>query len=153
MPLVLAPLLIGFLALLSVVIVLGLHQTINMWLRSLVDALQHPTGGIVTRVVASPLALLATGIRYVVNQVDSKLSHFANASLPMVTGLLASMAVLIKETYRAYTAVATDWTDALLHLRHRTIPREIAKKVTPVRLAAAAAGALVGKSISLERKD
>jgi hypothetical protein len=152
MPLVF-PAEIAFVAMIAAFGAFLLLRTETMWLRPLVQALQHPHGAWWKRVVLKPLAVVAAATLYVEKQVRLALSHFASASLHMLTRWFNGLASSIHHTYKELSELAPDWAGAFGHFRHHTMPREINRKVIPVKVAAAHAGALAGRVGARERAN
>src|SRR6266540_234401 len=152
MPLVF-PVEIAFVAMVAAFGAFLLLRTETMWLRPLVQALQHPHGSWWKRVVLKPLAVVATATLFVEKHVRLALSHFASGSLHMLTRWFNGLAASVHHFVKEVGDLAPDWADSFAWFRHRTLPREITKKTAPIKLAAAHAGALAGRSISVGRAN
>jgi len=150
MPLVF-PVEIAFVAMIAALGAFLLLRTETMWLRPLVQALQHPHGSWWKRVVLKPLAVVASATLYVEKHVRLALSHFAVGSLHLLTrwfnGLASSSHFLVKEIGDFADSLA----DSVSILIHHKIPAIAHRIVAPVDARARAALRLAHRSISLIR--
>jgi len=132
MPIV-APVLIGFMVVMSALVVVGMHHTSTLWLRSLLNGLAHPRGGFLKRAAFGPLRLLGIGVLRIEHYVRVAMSWWANAYMRVLAhwfnGLRAAWHGFISEV----AEVPHDVADALGYLRHHTIPHLINISLWPVR--------------------
>jgi hypothetical protein len=152
MPEVLARLLILLWPLIAGFGYLVLHRTENVWLRPLVEALQHPHGSWIKRLVFKAASFLAKSVLYVERQVRASLSHAAAASLGLITGWLNSLAALAHYGFAEVEHLGNDVADALGYLVHHRIPAMIHAIAHPIDVRARAALGLSHRSISLIRE-
>jgi len=143
---------IAFVAMVAAFGAFLLLRTETMWLRPLVQALQHPHGSWWKRVVLKPLAVVAEATLYVEKHVRLALSHFASGSLHMLTrwfhGLAASVHHLVKEI----GDFADDLARAISVLIHHKIPAIVHRITAPIDARARAALRVAHRSISLIRE-
>lgn len=110
-----------------------LSVTAKLWLRPLVQALQHPHGAWWKRVLLKPVEAVARATLYVEKHVQLALSRFASGSLHLLTRWFNGMAVAVHWTYKELGLIAHDVSHALTILRVHTIPHLIHVAVSPVR--------------------
>lgn len=148
MPLVF-PVTVELLALLAVLVALALSRTETIWLRPLVESLQHPRGSWWKRMALKPLAAVAVATLYIERAVRHALSNFAHGSLHLLTRFFAGLAATFHHTYADYAKGWHEWADAFAWFRHKTMPATIHKQVAPANARAKAAQREAARSISL----
>jgi hypothetical protein len=126
------PVEVAFVAFVAAVGAFLLYRTEVMWLRPLVQGLQHPHGAWWKRLLLKGAAGVAAATLYVEKQVRLALSHFAAGGLHMLSRVFSALAAAFHFTYRELGLIAHDVADALAYLRHHTIPHLIHAAVTPV---------------------
>lgn len=134
-------------------LVIALVATEPLWLRSLLNALSHPSGGFFKRTVFKALGLVVKGVLYVERIVLGAVSGAAAAGLGLVTRWLNGLSTLALHTFKELGEIAWDTANSLSVLRHQTMPKYVGAKVAPVRAQAAGAAVLGRRSISLGRKN
>lgn len=122
---------------------------LKMGVRPLLKAASTPQGGIVSEVTGAVPRAVASGLLWIERQVESALSHFAAAGLPVGAGWLSSQAVLARETYKEFNALAQDTLEAFGILRRQTLPRVAKAAAAPALNRAKAAQKQANRSISL----
>jgi hypothetical protein len=110
----------------------GMHRTINDWLTSQLTALLHPHGNVLTRAALKPLALAASGILWIVNQVDHAVSKAASHASAAVAHWLHGLTSWFTHVFSAAEAFAVDVEHAFGRLVHHTIPHAIHVATVPI---------------------
>jgi len=144
---------IAFVAMIAALGTFLLYRTETMWLRPLVQALQHPHGSWWKRVILKPVLAVAAATLYVEKHVRLALSHFAAGSLHLLTRWFNGLAAAMHYTYKELGELAPSWADSFALFRHQTLPRELNRKVIPVKVAAAHAGTVAGRVNTRERAN
>lgn len=142
MPVLLAPILIAFLAVASAIVCLVLMNTASVWLRPIIKALTANHHNFWVKVLTAPLKLVGKGVLQVQHTVTASLSHFVGASLKPLTGWLNAMATVERETVLHISGLAKATYDAFNILRHTVIPGLIRAAVNPVNVIATRADKL-----------
>ena len=149
MPLVAGGLLISLLLLLQVLGLLALHKTSLPLVRGLLGGWAEQKGFRRWFLRAIGAVALGNAIEWVVHRVRQAVARAALVNLDAVTLYLRDLGMIAHYTYKELGDLAPSWADSFAIFRHRTVPHAINTKVIPVKVAAAHAGALAGRSISL----
>jgi hypothetical protein len=123
---------IAWVAMISAVGAYMLYRTETMWLRPLVQALQHPHGAWWKRVVLKAAGAVAAATLYVEHKVRLALSHYASGSLHLLTRWFNSLASSWHFLVKEFGEITTDVAHTLGVLIHHTIPHMIRAAVRPV---------------------
>lgn len=142
MPVIIAPVLIGLVAVMATIVCMVLMQTASTWLRPIIKALTANHHNFFVKVLTAPVRLVAKGVLQIQHTVTASLSHYVGATLKPVTAWLNGLSVIVGETSLHISGLAKATYDALNILRHTTIPRLIKLAVDPVRVIAVRADKL-----------
>jgi len=142
MPVVVAPVLISFVILITVLVLYELLRKVVVWLRPALNFLFANHASFWRRVLLYPIRVVAAGIIHIEHAVSTSLSHAVAWALQPVTGFLNGSANIVEEIGLHLGSWAQATYDALNTLRNVTVPRLIRAAVDPVRLLAVQAKAL-----------
>jgi hypothetical protein len=155
MPLVLAPLLLGFGAVMVALVLYAMHIAAPTWLRSLLNTLAHrqPGENIFLTTALAPERLLVKGLDYVFHRTRHRIAAAVGLQLHPLALWLGALGSLWQVYVRAQDATVGAFADGVFHLRHKTMPREITRRVHPVAVTADHALAGSRRSISLNQRE
>lgn len=153
MPIVIAPLLVGFAVLATGFVLLSMHHTMQAWLRPFIDELAHPRGNFIKKVAYAQLSLITRAVGRIEHRVGSAISHAAASRMvhlaKWIGGLVAFVLVVPRELERLGDTIA----DAMARLVSHTIPRAIHRETKPIDARAKAAQKSANRSISLTQRN
>jgi hypothetical protein len=154
-PLVLAPLLLGFGAVGVAFVLYSMHIAAPTWLRSLLNSLAHrqPGENIIVTAALAPERLLVKGLDYVFHRTRHRIAAAVGLQLHPLALWLGALGSLWQVYVRAQDATVGAFADGVFHLRHKTMPREITRRVHPVAVTADHALADSRRSISLNQRE
>lgn len=137
MPLVLAPLLLGFGVICGFLVLYGLSQTSQVHTGSSADAEQ---GGLVGWLKTALNMSIGGQILHLANKaIRSTVSHWAEAHLRAVAAWFGALSTLALGLFTGHGDLAEATDEALAHLTHVTIPRDAKKAAAPAKAQARAA--------------
>lgn len=152
MPLII-PLDVAFVAFIAAFGVFLLMRTEAMWLRPLVQALQHPHGSWLKRQAFKALGAVAAATLFIEKQVRLSLSHFAAGSLHLLTRFFAGLAASTHYAVKELGDITPRWADHFAWFRHHTLPREIHARTVPIKAVATHADRTAGIALGRVRAE
>ena len=151
MPIVI-PIAIPLLALAAAFGALLLMRTESMWLRPMVEALQHPRGSWIKRQAFKAAGFLAQGTLFIERHVRAALSHFAASSLHLLTRWFNGLGTLFHHLFAEVADLAEDVAHTFDRVVLHTVPAQIKAAVHPVSVLAHQALKLAHQAIALEHE-
>jgi hypothetical protein len=113
-------------------ILFGMHQSINVWLTTLLTRLVHPQGSFLTRAALKAAAFAVGGILWIVNQVDHAISKAASHGSAAVAHWFHGLTAWITHVAAAAEQYAVDVEHAIGRIVHHTIPHAIHVATVPI---------------------
>src|SRR5438874_4209282 len=153
MPVIFGGALVSLLVLVGVFGLLVLHRTAGINLRAFLASFAEKSGFRRWFFRAIGLTALVGAIDHVVHRFRQAIATALAPTLPLIGRWLQALGSAAHWTYKEYGDWATHWADNFAWFRHRTLPHEINRKVVPVKIAAAHAGALAGRVNEREKAD
>lgn len=123
---------VGFGLLVTWFVIYGMHRGNQDWLLPLLNALAHPQGSFLKRIVLKPVSLAAAAISWIVSHVDHALSVAASHTIAPVAHWIHGIAAWISHVFWTAEHFAEATAHAFERLTAQTIPRAIHKAVAPV---------------------
>src|SRR6266568_4645210 len=130
-----------------------LHRTASINLRAVLAGFAEKGGFRRWFFHAIGLFALAGAIDHVVHRFREAIATVLSPTLPLIGHWLQALGSAAHWTYKEYGDFAAAWANHFAWFRHRTLPHEINKRVVPVKIAAAHAGALAGRVNEREKAD
>lgn len=153
MPLVIPGLAIGLIALLTEIVLIGLRRGAFHWVGGLLGGFSEQRGFRRWFFHAIGLTAAVRSITWVIGRVQQSVGIPANKGMPQLTSYLHGVSLSFHYLAQELGAIAPSIAKDFSLFRHRTLPKVIDHRIHPTAQAAAHAGALAGRSISLGQRE
>lgn len=123
----------GFLVLITAIVLLGMQHSLGTWLTPLLDRLSHPQGSFLARVALKTAFLALSAVQGIVSWLAHIISHAVSGQAAKVGQYFHGLARVTDDAVVAAEAFANATARTFTYLRNTAIPTLINAQVAPVR--------------------